>query len=174
MKREDSGGLFVADDVTEAQARMDAWAVSPTGPMFGEKMQKPEHEAAAPELRAARILMVDDEPALGQLVQRLLRPDHEVVVQVAARAALQLLSVDPAFDVILCDLMMPDMTGMDFHKELSRSAPELARRLVFMTGGAFTPAAQKFLESVPNCRLDKPFSAETLRKTIAKTTRPPS
>jgi signal transduction histidine kinase len=126
--------------------------------------------SAAPALLAARILMVDDEPALGQLVQRLLRPDHEVVVQVAARSALQLLSVDPAFDVILCDLMMPDMTGMEFHARLSHSSPELARRLVFMTGGAFTAAAQKFLESVPNCCLDKPFSAETLRKTIAKMT----
>jgi len=125
---------------------------------------------AGPTLRAARILMVDDEPALCQLIKRLLRPDHDVVVQGAARAALQQLMVDAAFDVILCDLMMPDMTGMDFHAALSRSDPELARRVVFMTGGAVTAAAQKFLESVPNCCLDKPFSAETLRKTIANMT----
>jgi signal transduction histidine kinase len=122
----------------------------------------------APARRVARILMIDDEPALCQLVQRLLHAEHEVVVQVTAQAALQLLTVDAAFDVILCDLMMPGMTGMEFHEELSRRAPELAQRLMFMTGGAFTTAAQKFLESVPNCLLDKPFSAETLRKAIAE------
>jgi CheY-like chemotaxis protein len=89
-------------------------------------------------------------------------------VRTAPRAALELLTVDSAFDLILCDLMMPGMTGMEFYAELSRTVPELAPRTVFMTGGAFTAGASKFLESVPNRRLDKPFSADTLRSTIAK------
>ncbi|HET8935190.1 MAG TPA: response regulator [Polyangiales bacterium] len=118
--------------------------------------------------RGARILMVDDEPALCQLVERLLKPEHEVVARTAPRAALELLSVDAEFDLILCDLMMPKMTGMDFYAELSRTAPELAKRIVFMTGGAFTSGASKFLESVPNRRLDKPFSTDALRATIAR------
>jgi len=123
---------------------------------------------AGAEVRAARILMVDDEPALCQLVQRLLSPEHEVVTRVAPRAALELLGVDAAFDVILCDLMMPDMTGMDFYAELGRRAPDLAARVVFMTGGAFSSAARRFLESVPNRRITKPFTADALRGTIAK------
>jgi signal transduction histidine kinase len=123
---------------------------------------------AGPDAGSARILMIDDEPALCQLVQRLLKPEHEVVVRIAPRAALELLTVDSQFDLILCDLMMPGMTGMEFYAELSRTAPELAPRTVFMTGGAFTAGASKFLESVPNRRLDKPFSADTLRSTIAK------
>lgn len=64
--------------------------------------------------------------------------------------------------------MMPEMTGMDFYAELSRTAPELAKRVVFMIGGAFTVGASKFLESAPNRRLDKPFNAEALRATIAR------
>ena len=118
--------------------------------------------------RSARILLVDDEPALCQLIERLLKPDHEVVARTAPRAALELLSVDADFDLILCDLMMPKMTGMDFYAELSRTAPVLAKRIVFMSGGAFTSGASKFLESVPNRRLDKPFSAEALRAIIAR------
>lgn len=121
-----------------------------------------------PATRGARLLMIDDEPALCQLVTRLLKPDHEVVVRTAPKAALELLMVDAAFDLILCDLMMPGMTGMDFYAELHRTAPELAKRVVFMTGGAFTAGASKFLESVPNHRLDKPFNAEALRATIAR------
>jgi tRNA pseudouridine13 synthase len=45
MKKHDSGGLFTATDVPEAQARADAWEISPTGPMFGAKMRWPEGEA---------------------------------------------------------------------------------------------------------------------------------
>jgi CheY-like chemotaxis protein len=58
--------------------------------------------------------------------------------------------------VILCDLMMPDMTGMDLHAELARKLPEQATRMIFLTGGAFTPRAREFLDEVPNQRLEKP------------------
>lgn len=49
MKKHDSGGLFLATDVEQAQARADAWEISPTGPMFGAKMRWPEAEARARE-----------------------------------------------------------------------------------------------------------------------------
>jgi len=45
MKKHESGGLFVAPDVAETQARADSWEVSPTGPIFGAKMRWPEGEA---------------------------------------------------------------------------------------------------------------------------------
>ncbi|MFL5397024.1 MAG: response regulator, partial [Myxococcales bacterium] len=61
------------------------------------------------------------------------------------------------FDLILCDMMMPLMTGMEFHMRLVTLAPEQADRIVFMTGGAFTPRAREFLARLPNLRLEKPF-----------------
>jgi signal transduction histidine kinase len=118
--------------------------------------------------RAARVLIIDDEPALCQIVQRLLRPDNEVVIANTARAGLAVLAADPSFDAILCDLMMPEMTGMEFHAELTRSAPQLAERVTFLSGGACTERAARFLESVPNRRLEKPFDASSLRAAIAK------
>jgi tRNA pseudouridine13 synthase len=45
MRKEDSGGLFVAEDLEDAQSRVDAWAISPTGPMFGVDMRWPAQEA---------------------------------------------------------------------------------------------------------------------------------
>jgi tRNA pseudouridine13 synthase len=45
MKKHDSGGVFIPQDLAEAQARADAWEISPTGPMFGPKMRWPEGEA---------------------------------------------------------------------------------------------------------------------------------
>jgi tRNA pseudouridine13 synthase len=49
VRKEDTGGLFVAEDVAEVQARADAFALSPTGPMFGSKMRWPAGEAKAQE-----------------------------------------------------------------------------------------------------------------------------
>jgi tRNA pseudouridine13 synthase len=49
MKKHDSGGLFIATDLEDTQARADAWEISPTGPMFGAKMRWPEGEALARE-----------------------------------------------------------------------------------------------------------------------------
>jgi len=49
VKKHESGGMFVADDLEEAQARADAWEISPTGPIFGAKMRWPEREARARE-----------------------------------------------------------------------------------------------------------------------------
>jgi tRNA pseudouridine13 synthase len=53
MRKEDSGGLFVAHDVVEVQARMDRWELSPTGPIFGTKLRSRVRRARARE-RGAR------------------------------------------------------------------------------------------------------------------------
>ncbi|HEX7476256.1 MAG TPA: tRNA pseudouridine(13) synthase TruD [Polyangiales bacterium] len=60
MRKEDTGGMFVASDVVDATTRMLAWEVSPTGPMFGGKMRWPEGESAQREhavLREAGIAL---------------------------------------------------------------------------------------------------------------------
>jgi CheY-like chemotaxis protein len=65
---------------------------------------------------------------------------------------------------------MPEMTGMDFYAALLQDSPVLTSRIVFLTGGAFTTSAARFLESVPNRCIDKPFTAAALRGTIARLT----
>ncbi len=49
MKKHETGGLFIASELLESQARADAWEISPTGPIFGAKMRWPEHAARASE-----------------------------------------------------------------------------------------------------------------------------
>jgi tRNA pseudouridine13 synthase len=51
MRKEDTGGMFVAHDVEDAERRMAAWEISATGPMFGADMRWPEAEAKAREER---------------------------------------------------------------------------------------------------------------------------
>jgi PAS domain S-box-containing protein len=116
--------------------------------------------------RRATILCVDDEPALGLALKRALVADHDVVVMTNASDALARVKAGEHFDLLLCDLMMPGMSGMDLYAELVRAAPALAKRMVFLTGGAFTVRAREFLETVPNPRLEKPIGLDALRSAI--------
>ncbi|HVG59342.1 MAG TPA: two-component regulator propeller domain-containing protein [Hyalangium sp.] len=121
----------------------------------------------AGEVERGRVLVVDDDPLVSSALRRTLARDHEVEVVVSSRRALELLSSPQgSFDVILCDLMMPEMTGMELHAQLAASSPEQARRMVFITGGAYTPAAREFLEHVSNPRVEKPFDPEKLRQQV--------
>ncbi len=116
--------------------------------------------------RRARILCIDDEPALGLALRRALVSEHDVVLLTSANEALQQVKNGERFDLCLCDLMMPGMSGMDFHAELEAFVPDLAKRIVFLTGGAHTPRAREFFETVHNQRLDKPMGLEELRRAI--------
>jgi CheY-like chemotaxis protein len=129
--------------------------------------QQRSAQAHASGTARGRVLVVDDDPLVSAALRRTLTRDHEVEVVVSSRRALELLtSAGGGFDLILCDLMMPEMTGMELHAQLSTAAPETARRMVFVTGGAYTPAAMSFLERVPNPRLEKPFDPEKLRERV--------
>ncbi len=113
--------------------------------------------------RRGRVLVVDDERLIASAIRRVLGRDHEVLDCTRAEDALNLIARDDGLDVILCDLMMPGMTGMDLHARLLREHPALAERMIFLTGGAFTAAARKFLAEVSCPHLEKPFDAEALR-----------
>ena len=136
-----------------------------TGADPGEPPRAPVAPVAGPRGKG-RILVVDDEPLIGLAIRRILQREHEVVTLTSAREALAWLLRGERFDVILCDLMMPEMSGMDLHQELARQLPEVAERMMFLTGGAFTPDARAFLSRLGNRHAEKPFSSEKLRELV--------
>jgi FixJ family two-component response regulator len=69
--------------------------------------------------------------------------------------------------------MMPGMSGMDLYGALARQTPKMASRVVFVTGGAFTPEANAFLDRVANERMEKPFHFKQLRELIRKFVKQP-
>jgi CheY-like chemotaxis protein len=123
-----------------------------------------EH-AAQP--RRAAVLIVDDERAVGVTLGRVLK-DHDVTVVTTGREALALIVAGARFDVVLSDLMMPEMSGMELYGELARLHPEAAERMVFVTGGAFTPAAHAFFDRIPNERIAKPFDTAAVRALVRR------
>ncbi len=125
----------------------------------------PEELGSAPR---RNVLVIDDDPLVGRALARALSEGNEVEVVADAQHALARIDGGERYDVILCDLMMPGMTGMDLYAEILRRVPKLAARFVFMTGGAFTPRAQAFVETVVNPCLEKPIDMRRLRSIIAR------
>jgi signal transduction histidine kinase/DNA-binding NarL/FixJ family response regulator len=117
--------------------------------------------------RRGRVLVVDDEPLLLSLFERLLGVHHDLAGETDARVALERVERGERFDAILCDLMMPEMSGMDLYDAIAESAPEQAERMIFLTGGAFTAPARAFLERVSNPRFMKPFNLRQLIELVA-------
>ncbi|MCK6544429.1 ATP-binding protein [Myxococcota bacterium] len=130
-----------------------------------------EPEPSVPDVRPlprGRVFVVDDEPEIREVLARELGRDHELVTAASGEEARAILGRDAQFDVLYCDLMMPRMSGMELHAWIARERPELAARVVFMSGGAFTSEASQYLAKLPNRRIDKPFDRAAFRRLTAE------
>ena len=116
----------------------------------------------------ARVLLIDDDKMVRSGLRRLLTPPHEVVEAESGSDALEVLAGDRFFDVIICDLMMPEVDGPTVYESLRRSAPDLLKRIVFLTGGAFTPRVKEFMETVKAPILQKPIGRDGLLAAVAQ------
>ncbi len=126
-------------------------------------------EPAVPEVAAAkrgRILVIDDDVQLGRVFERVLGRDHDVVVEHDPRSGLARLMAGEWFDLVFCDVMMPGLDGVALFNEVRATLPELAQRIVFVTGGAVGDAAQAFVASTRNVVLAKPFGPAELRAVV--------
>ena len=117
----------------------------------------------------SRILVIDDDRRVGAVIARMLGAEHDVTAVESAQAAIALIEGGRPFDALVCDLLMPEMTGMDLYNWLRAQRPALARRVLFVSGGAFTPKARAFLRQVTNPRLEKPFEMDSLRAWLHET-----
>ncbi|WNG53696.1 PAS domain S-box protein [Archangium gephyra] len=131
----------------------------------GARVQKPVPAPQVPITQRGRVLIVDDEPAVGRALRRILR-EHEVELATSGRQALEKLSADNRFHAVLCDVMMPDLGGKDLYEAIQQGGSGLERRFVFVSGGAFTQGARDFLARVPNPTLEKPFDETAVRRVV--------
>lgn len=116
------------------------------------------------------ILVVDDDPVVTRMLSRVLAT-HRVVIANSGEDALARLKTQ-SFSLILCDLSMPGMSGMVFYDAVRSISQDLARRVVFMTGGAFTADSHDFLAQHENSWIEKPFDIRALRELIARAAEP--
>ena len=130
----------------------------------------PAGASASPDAGAAsrgRVLVVDDEAQLCEVVRLMLAPRHDVVAETDPRAALARIAAGEDHDVILCDVMMPDMNGVDFYEALRETRPRSAGRVVFMSGGVLSQRAREFIDGAGVEVVQKPFTAQELEALVA-------
>ncbi len=109
------------------------------------------------------MLVVEDEAALGAAVAEALLDAGFVVARASdGMEALERVRASSPYDLIVCDLKMPRLDGTAFYRELEATKPEMARRILFVTGDVAGTEAERFLEET-GCRwLAKPFRLKDL------------
>ncbi|HTE52221.1 MAG TPA: ATP-binding protein [Kofleriaceae bacterium] len=135
-----------------------------TLPAWRPPMETPEPRPPLSD-RRLRVLVVDDEAAIGRALAAFLHT-HEVVVTSSVAEALAQIERDAAFDVILCDVVMPGSSGVEFHRSLAAARPGLERRVVFMTGATLGSDDGRALAALPNQMLEKPFDLDRLERVL--------
>jgi signal transduction histidine kinase/ligand-binding sensor domain-containing protein/ActR/RegA family two-component response regulator len=118
--------------------------------------------------RRRRVLIVDDEPRVAQALERMLSTDYDLTLVSCGATAIDHITAGVRYDAIISDVMMPNMTGIELFDRLESLAPDQASRVIFLTGGVFTPQTQTRLEAAGNPQLHKPVGAHELRACIAK------
>ncbi len=121
---------------------------------------------------AARILIVDDEPAILRALSRVLS-GFQVTRALSGKEAIAHIESSGPFDVVFCDVMMPELSGLDVYERAKQVCPGQEQRIVFITGGAFTEQTAAFIDNIDNPKLGKPFDAGEVRALVKALTREP-
>ena len=151
--RPTGGATFILELPITAETK----ATVPAGGAMGTSQEK------APRVLASRVLVVEDEPTIAQLVMDVLREDgHRVDAVLDSQEGLMRISRGH-YDLVICDLRMPRLDGPALYDALVRSGSPLAERIVFITGDTLAPRTAKFLEDTKIPYLAKPFLVEELR-----------
>ena len=120
-----------------------------------QKARAPASDPLA--VRRARVLVLDDEAELADLIRETLAgAGHEVTVETSAQRALEL-CCDAPFDAILSDVRMPGMDGHAFLAALRLAAPDMAARLAFLTGDAMSEGTDLRLRASGRPYAEKPL-----------------
>jgi signal transduction histidine kinase/ActR/RegA family two-component response regulator len=108
------------------------------------------------------ILVIDDDPVMSRTLRRGLKP-HDVRTASSASEA-EILLLDPSYDpdLVVCDVFLPGANGNALHERVALTRPELARRFVFVTGGALGRVEADYVKRSGCPTLLKPIDLKAL------------
>jgi len=113
-----------------------------------------------------RILVVDDEPAICDVCQRVLVTEgFEVDIAFNGKVAQGMIE-KKRYDLCLIDIRTPTMDGKEFYQWLKEKHPQLSSRAIFTTGDVMGVDTQRFLEQAARPLLPKPFTPDELKATV--------
>ncbi len=122
-----------------------------------------ETQAEAP--RTA--LLVDDDPGVAETLSEMLRREKLAVRRAATGEEALAILASESFDVIFLDVRLPDISGQDVYARLAGERPELAQRVVFVTGGLWRIDSRGLREKLPpQPTLSKPCTSAQIREVL--------
>jgi signal transduction histidine kinase/ActR/RegA family two-component response regulator len=126
----------------------------------------PEFASDSQPVRCGRILVVEDEPSVAQLIVDVLREEgHQVEAVLESQEGLARLS-RAQYDLVVCDLRMPRLDGPAFYEALIRAGSPAQDHILFVTGDTLAPRTMQFLERSKLPYLAKPFLVEELKLAV--------
>jgi two-component system NtrC family sensor kinase len=115
-----------------------------------------------------RVLVIDDEDAILQMVREMLSGHgYEVDIARDGESALRRLDQTP-YDLTLCDWKMPGLNGQQVYERIRASNPVQSERMIFFTGDVINEKAQIFLHERKKVCLTKPFSLVEFRTAVSQ------
>jgi signal transduction histidine kinase/DNA-binding response OmpR family regulator len=128
--------------------------------------QAPSTVASSAPATKARLLVVDDEPGICEVLRLTLEElGHTVDLAGNGLEALRKIETQQ-YDLILSDLNMPELDGEALYAKIVERDRRLARRIVFVTGDILNEKARNFLSGLPNHRIQKPFAVSSIETLI--------
>jgi len=110
-----------------------------------------------------RILVVEDEPAICEVCQRVLTDEgFEVDTAINGKVAQDMIE-EKRYDLCLIDIRTPTMNGKELYQWLQEKHPQLATRVIFTSGDVMGGDIQSFLELAGRPFLPKPFMPDELK-----------
>jgi signal transduction histidine kinase/CheY-like chemotaxis protein len=121
---------------------------------------------ASGRIPSGRILVVEDEPTVAQLIVDVLAEEgHHAEAALDSQDGLTRLARKP-FDMVICDLRMPRLDGPAFYDALVRSGSPVRHKILFITGDTLARRTVEFLEPNDFPYLAKPFLVEELKLAV--------
>jgi len=118
-----------------------------------------------PDVGTKRILVVEDEPAICEVCQRVLTSEgFEVDIAVNGVVA-QGMIAEKQYDLCLIDIRTPEMNGQELYQWLQGRHHPLADSAIFTSGSVFGPT-MTFIEKTDRPFLPKPFTPDELRAIV--------
>jgi len=131
----------------------------------------PIAEAASAALE--RVLLVDDDPDVAEALATMLAKEGLQVSRAATGAEGMAMLESQAWDAVFLDVRLPDLSGPEIYRRLEASHPELAQRVVFVTGGVWRSESRLRQELPPQPILAKPCTQEQVRAVLRQLTTHP-
>jgi signal transduction histidine kinase/CheY-like chemotaxis protein len=155
------GGTLRVENVAGAGAR-----VTMRIPASDGRDADPSPDEHARASRGARILVIEDEAPLRSILLEVLGGlGYKVDEAATGEAAMHRLEGE-TYDLIALDLKLPDIDGRTIWRWLQSRHPDLATRVVFMTGDTLSPETNAFLEEAGCPVLTKPLAIEQIARTV--------